>query len=559
VTQYAKHVSTRTTPQSSPIPGTNQIPNSAGGFVFQIDRWQRLERFLILGNEKGSYYASEQQLTIENATCIRECLAEDPARTIRTIVEISDQGRAPKNDPAIFALALAAGYESAPKTYPALAMAMEALPKVCRIGTHVFNFCASVKAFRGWGRGLRKGIASWYTSREAPALAYQMVKYQQRNGWAHRDLLRLAHPHAPTPAHDALFRWAVGGMEAVVGRSVKPKGEGEPKVYGSVLEHLPPLIAAMEEAKQADQAGILRLIREYDLPRECIPTQHLNAPEVWEALLEKMPLTALVRSLAKMTAVGLLKPLSAAVGTVTKKLDDAEYIRKSRLHPLAILFAAKVYASGRGEKGSLSWQPVSPVNDVLDSAFYKAFMNVEPAGKRTLLALDVSGSMDGSMIAGTSLSAREASAAMCLVTAKTEPAYQVVGFTSSGGGMFNRQNGLSYIDISKASRITSVVEGVRGLPFGGTDCALPMLAALQEKWTVDTFVVYTDNETWAGHIHPVQALRQYREKTGISAKLIVVGMTATNFTIADPNDAGSLDVVGFDASAPAVMNDFARR
>ena len=94
---------------------------------------------------------------------------------------------------------------------------------------------------------------------------------------------------------------------------------------------------------------------------------------------------------------------------------------------------------------------------------------------------------------------------------------------------------------------------------GGTDCALPMVHALEKNWEVDTFVVYTDNETWAGTIHPVQALRKYREKTGIPAKLIVVGLTATGFTIADPNDAGMLDVVGFDASAPAVMADFARR
>jgi 60 kDa SS-A/Ro ribonucleoprotein len=53
-------------------------------------------------------------------------------------------------------------------------------------------------------------------------------------------------------------------------------------------------------------------------------------------------------------------------------------------------------------------------------------------------------------------------------------------------------------------------------------------------------------------------LKQYRQKSGINAKLIVVGMTATEFTIADPNDAGSLDLVGFDSAAPAIMSDFVR-
>jgi 60 kDa SS-A/Ro ribonucleoprotein len=69
--------------------------------------------------------------------------------------------------------------------------------------------------------------------------------------------------------------------------------------------------------------------------------------------------------------------------------------------------------------------------------------------------------------------------------------------------------------------------------------------------------VYTDSETWHGEIHPVQALQRYRERTGIGAKLIVVGMVSSGFSIADPNDAGMLDVVGFDTAVPQLMSHFA--
>jgi 60 kDa SS-A/Ro ribonucleoprotein len=92
--------------------------------------------------------------------------------------------------------------------------------------------------------------------------------------------------------------------------------------------------------------------------------------------------------------------------------------------------------------------------------------------------------------------------------------------------------------------------------FGATDCALPMLDALERKQKVDAFIIFTDNETWAGEVHPVQALKQYRQKMGIQAKLIVCAMTATGFTVADPNDAGMLDVVGFDSNVPALISDF---
>ena len=84
-----------------------------------------------------------------------------------------------------------------------------------------------------------------------------------------------------------------------------------------------------------------------------------------------------------------------------------------------------------------------------------------------------------------------------------------------------------------------------------------MLDALKAKIPVDVFCILTDSETWAGKVHPKEALNQYREWTGIQAKLIVVGMVSNGFSIADPNDGGMLDVVGFDTAVPQIMADFA--
>ena len=44
------------------------------------------------------------------------------------------------------------------------------------------------------------------------------------------------------------------------------------------------------------------------------------------------------------------------------------------------------------------------------------------------------------------------------------------------------------------------------MPFG-TDCALPMICAHEQELAVSAFITYTDSETWAGTIHPAQALR----------------------------------------------------
>lgn len=309
-------------------------------------------------------------------------------------------------------------------------------------------------------------------------------------------------------------------------------------------------IWAFERAKRATSSKeIIRLIRDYRLVRECIPTQFLNDKDVWEALLEDMPLTALIRNLGKMSSIGLIAPLSKAANYAVQRLTDPQQLHKARIHPLNLLVALNTYNQGHGEKGKLSWTRVQQVTDALDSAFYLAFKAIEPTNKRWLLALDVSGSMSGPEISGMAgITPRIGSAAMALITAASESQHHIFGFSHH----------LVEVPISPRMRLDAAVNAVSRIPMGGTNCSLPMVYALQNKIEADAFVVYTDSETWAGSIHPVQALKEYRQKMGIPAKLIVVGMVANQFTIADPDDAGMLDIVGFDTSAPAVMADFVR-
>jgi len=547
---FTKHVGTRlrqlATPQAEPIPGSTQVPNSDSGYVWPVDKWARLDRFLILGTEGGTFYIGERALTKENAVAVRECILEDGVRVVKRTVEISESGRAAKNDPALFVLAMAAGVGDDATRAEALA----ALHVVARTGTHLFHWLQYVKAFRGWGRGVRKAVGRWYTAKTPDALAYQMLKYQARDGWAHRDALRLAHPKAPSYEHDVLFRYATKGWESIAGSNALRTE------VGGRLE----TVEAVREMSPVDAA---RAIRVYRLTREMVPTELLVHTQVWDALLERMPLTALVRNLGVMTKVGLLVPGSEAVRTVVARLGDREALRRARIHPLAVLAAMKTYAQGRGMKGSGKWDPVSQVVDALDGAFYLSFENAPSTGKRVMLALDVSGSMGSPVSAMPYLSCREASAAMALVTAAVEPNHRFVAFTSGKyPSMYSATHGsrydtgLSPLSISPRQRLDDVVQSISQLSFGGTDCALPMVEALKHRWEVDTFVVYTDNETWAGNIHPAQALREYRERMGIAAKLVVVAMTSNGFSIADPNDGGMLDVVGFDAATPEVISSF---
>jgi len=538
------------TPQSHPIPNSNQVPNSAGGYSWQVDMWGRLRRFLILGSEGGTYYIGERKLTVENADNVIAAIQADGLRVVNEIVTISDSGRAPKNDPAIFALALCAsiGDDATRKA------ALDAIPKVCRIGTHLFSFAEYIKGMRGWGRGLRRGMGAWYSTMDERRLAYQAVKYRQRNGWTHRDVLRLAHPTPVNDVQDALYQWITHRNDDDIPEALNWRNAESAPEHDALA-----FIWAFEQAQNAETvAEVIQLVQDYNLPREAIPTQFLKDVEVWNALLDKMPMTAMIRNLGNMTKYGVLKVGNKATKTVVSRLKDAGHLRKARVHPIAVLSAMRVYTGGKSLKGGMryrygrvvgeqDWQPLPAIVDALDTAFDLSFMNVQPTNQRMMLALDVSGSMSMGLIAGVAgLTPRDASAAMAMTTARTEPNYMFTAFSTE----------MIPLNITAKMRLDNVVNAISGLPFGGTDCAQPMLYAMEHKLDIDTFVIYTDSETWAGNIHPTQALRKYRDKTGIDAKLIVVGMTSNGFTIADPNDKGMLDVVGFDTATPNIMSEF---
>lgn len=525
---------TRRTPQSRAA-DPRQVRNNAGGHTFQLTPEQRLRRFLTLGVDGGTYYVNARDLTADNAAAVLDLARADHDLLVSTIVDVSTRGAAPRPGPALFALAIAASHGEPGQR----AAALDALPRVARTGTHLFAFARYVEQFRGWGRGLRRGVASWYTSKDADALAYQVVKYRQREGWSHRDLLRLSHPTSVDPATRAVFDWVARAATS----------ESTPRLITGFL------------AANAPGADVPAVVREHGLTWEMLPDTALNEPRVWDALLDVgVPQTALMRQLPRLTRLGMLPPMGGRTREIAAQLVDPGRLQRARVHPVNVLVAQRTYAAGQSVRGDSTWKPTRAIVDALDAAFYAAFGTVEPAGKRTMIGLDVSGSMVAP-IAGMPLSCREASAALALVQLATEPEAAVYGFTSGPGAHGwgrRREAAMTSLSISPRQRLDNAIRVVSGLPFGATDCALPMRYAIDNGLDVDTFIVYTDSETWYGDEHPHQALRRYRDTTGIPARLIVAGMTSTHFTIADPTDPGMLDVAGFDTAAPTVIADFSR-
>lgn len=532
---YTKHYSRLKTPQRESAPGKAQVKNSAGGYVFSTGDWLRAQRFLILGNEGGSYYANERTLTVENAGAVERCLNEDGPRMVEMIGSVMDTYRAAKPDAPLFAFSLAL---SSPND-AARSAAFANFNRIVKTGRQLALLLEMLKSMRGWGRGLRNAVSGWYTDKPLDSVAYQTIKYRQREGWGHLDIMRMAHPKPLNAEQDRLFRYLV-------------KGE--------MSDGLPRIVQGYERAKAATSAAqIVELIHEYRLTWEMVPSEYANNVEVMAALAHYMPAVALLRQLGRYTAAGLIAPLSDNNKLIVDKLGAIA----SRVHPVNILHTINNYRSGSGKR--LSWHPVPDVLDALEDAFYKSFDFTEPTNARIYQAIDVSGSMSSHRIFNTDLSTREAAAAMALTFVKAENNVYTAGFSDSAHtgrspDFYNPRSRDTWfmreMNIGKRTSLSEAINICAYTPAGGTDCALPIIDATNRNIPVDAFIIYTDNETWHGNIHPFQALQKYRKQSGINAKMVVVGMVSNGFTIADPDDDGSLDVVGFDTAAPKVIQEF---
>lgn len=536
---------------NKPIPQTaradeRQIPNSAGGFSFPVDDRTRLERFVVLGTDGGTYYVDEKDLTKQNVDWLIEMIKRDEnGMVLDRTADISYDGRALRNDAALFVLEMVFQHGSDELKK----QARNRFHSIVRTSMHLFQSNDFAERMGGaWGRARKTAVQQWYTDKTPEQLAYQAVKYRQRDGWTHRDSFRLAHPT---------------GVDQNVGNFIL--GKAKPTGVLPILDGF----YSAQDAKSTEE--LLDVLDRFpNLPWEAIPTQFHKEPDVWKKIFYNGQLTgqALVRNITRLSRIGAFNDMVFA-REYANKLTDEEMIGKTRLHPFNYLNALIVHEHGqvwRPRTGSdyarrpanvviteggmriKDWTTVPVILDALNTGFYAAFKHVEPAGKRTLIGVDVSGSMSWGCPNKIDITCAQAAAAMSMAIARTEPFYQVFGFASD----------FRDLRISPQMSLSQVLNRTAINNFGSTDCALPMVHALQNKIEVDTFVVVTDNETWAGRVHPHVALRNYREKMGIGAKLVVVGMAATNFTIADPSDAGMLDVIGMDSGVPKLINEFAK-
>lgn len=531
------------TPQSQPIPGreAEMVKNDAGGYVFFKDVWTRLADFLVLGTEGGTYYADERKHTLRNVKSVADAIALDGVRAVGMAVGYSTSRppRAPRNHPALYVVgvALVTGDVQTRRA------AADAVPKVARTVDHLAHLFGYAKGAGGVGAAgsvsstvAHRAWVNWFRSGTPDQIAYKLLKYPQRktgDGEPFRpgDLLRMAKPRPQSDNESALFGLAVGKLDpiGVTGNFANAK--------------------AYYEAQRADTpAKAVKVIRAYHVPWEFLPDSVMKSPEVWSALIPHLGMTALIRNLARMTQLGMFGPFSDNVLEVCNRLRDQAQLHQARIHPFDVMLARVVYASGRSQPDPKapvrSWTPNQHIIAALDQAFELSSATAPRRSDKLVVAIDRSGSMAQGVVHGGSIlgSAYHISCASALSLLRT---------------WGENSHVLDFDTVCYPSNLRSNMtlgEALR-LPHNGgaTDLSAPIGWASNNRVKCDAFVIFTDNETWAGTYHSANVLDRYRDKINPAARVIVASVTAAGYTIMDPAAPGVVNIAGFDSNLPTLV------
>jgi 60 kDa SS-A/Ro ribonucleoprotein len=427
--------------------------------------------------------------------------------------------------------------------------AFKVVSVVCTTPSMLYQFVAyhtSLGTSRGQGRGFRRAISHWFTSKNPKQLAFILSKGGKSHGWSARDLIRVSHVHvnpAESPATSLVVEFFSKGVSAFDAPNLP-----DDEVFMDTRHFL---LAYHTIQTCTSVPTAITAIHGHRLCWEHLPTPLLADAKIWAALVERMSIGALIRNLGRLGKLGLLEKGSATAVYTAHRLVNEVAIKVARLHPLTALIAHEQYRIGHGDKGKNTWQVEPDIVTALHSTMQLAFAQCVPLGEDTpvIIGLDVSGSMM-TTLPGIPISAETAAAALVMTMLRTASSTTVVAFSSDA----------TILNLDKTSSLQMIIEQGRTFPYCMTDCALPIIAATRTMKPARAFVVITDNDTNCGRLSCEDALKMYNGLMGYTgyrrAKLIVLSLAGGGKAIAVPGHTDMLDIAGFDANTANLVSAF---
>lgn len=326
---------------------------------------------------------------------------------------------------------------------------------------------------RGSSRTVRRTVGAWLDT----LTPYHVIKYGSENQkMSLRDIYRLAHPQLTTAEAKAIATYVV---------------------KGTVSTDLPAQLKGYVDFKGASDTveNLLSMVAEHRLPWEVVTGQlgggdSAEKTLVWTEMSKQMPYMAMLRNLNNFAKNGVLDN-GAERKRILNTISDPERVKTGKQFPFRYISAIRAFeAADNNTSADMKYQ----VTGALRSALNTSVSNMPNLGK-TLVALDVSGSMSSATIGGGNRYSKPGSVSAADIGSVFAAAVYL-GSENPTIMTFDT----SVLDVTpmlnKDMDVYSIARSINRQG-GGTSLSEPITAALTRAERYDTMLFITDSESWA--------------------------------------------------------------
>ena len=503
---------------------------------FSSDDWLLLDRFLLFAHDSNIYSEAPQAIKPENMLRIAKLLIYAGEKVIKRVTELVAYRLPLNNETAIFiaAMALTIGNPATKQ------ITIDRLPLIVENITQLLIFADFSHHIRGWGRQLRRAIHHWFQVKTTQELFIDIIQKPYYQGWTLADVLKLSHVKINDPDKIYLIDWLVF-----------KKNQHD----NIEIDHRFPWIKGYKLIRKTQEIPeVIALIEQYNLPLETIPKTDLRRIKIWEKLIEKLPLKAILENLGLLSKLGVIKSDNPATKLIIRRLLAKDEI--SNLHPIDIFVALENFLRGKGQLYVGYWSPVWDIYQTLSPAFNLACQYVLPTNKKILLATCVCNNVPSFRRAYGSLGVTTNIAAEIIFTyfSLTEKTSLKLFFDET---CYSTNISLEDQDIANYKKVISPTPRITGK----INSALPIEYAVKNKIYLDSFIIMIPGNSDKDIIkYPAQAIFEYRKIINSAARVIMVIPQPHNLNknLVNFDDPLSLIIPCFDSQTLHLITNFMR-
>lgn len=445
--------------------------NEAGGVAYRLEARHALAQLAATGTFEDSFYGSAE-LQLEQMLHLIGQIEDD--RYLAKLSLYARKNMCMKDMPAALLVVLAG------RNPELMHQVFDRVVDSGKVLCSVFQMVRSGR-FAGRDGAVRRGLSGsmqrafqrWLNE----ATVVKLLNASIGKDPSLRDILRMARPTPKDNQRRALFGW-------LAGRDVERWAPAKESDLPQEVQGLMAFRRAKSEQEQLEAMDRLVGIR-WDLLADSA-----RGPKVWARIAETMGPQALRMNLNTLTRHGVFEQSSTSgksmIDVVAERIGDKLEVERSRQFPYQY-FAAYLHSSEKAPK---------QIQQSLERAVEFACRNVPKLKAPLLIGLDVSGSM-GSPVTGrrrigstSQMRCVDVAALIAAAILRSNPGSIVIPFDTQA----------YRADWGASTSIMKLAEKLARFGGGGTNCALPVEAALEwhGRNRFAGVVIVSDNESWVG-------------------------------------------------------------